>query len=129
MTHDEIIKYSLGKKGAYIDYPFGPESVAVKVKALSQEKGAIFVLAFFLRGEPKVTLRCTPQSAEFFRSIYAGSVVCGYHCPPVQQPHFNTVSLDGSIPNGEILRMIDHSYEVVIAKMPKKIQNEIHDIP
>ena len=125
MTHQEIIEYCLQKPGAYLDYPFDPIYPVVKVKAPSAEKGRIFAQPFLLRGEPKVTLNCTPETAEFYRSVYPGSVVRGYHCPPVQQPHFNTVTLDGTVPEEELLRMIDHAYEVVAAKLPKRAQKEL----
>ena len=128
MTHKQIINYSLKKNGAYLDYPFGPEVPVVKVKAPTQDKGRIFVQAFYLQNEPKSTFNCTLESAEFYRNRYLGSVVRGWHCPPVQQPYFNTVNLDGSIPDKEIFRMIDHAYEVVVAKYPKYIQNEINNI-
>lgn len=125
MTHKEIIEYCLKKPGAYIDYPFYPVSPVVKVKAPSQEKGRIFAQLLILHGEPKVTLNCTPMSAEIYRSIYPGSVVRGWHCPRVQQPHFNTIDLDGIVPDKEILHMIDHSYDTVVSKLPKYIQKEL----
>jgi len=125
MTHEQIIDYCLKKNGAYLDYPFDPVVPVVKVKAPSQDKGRIFAQVFYLKGEPKVTVNCTPESAEFYRSIYPGSVVRGWHCPPVQQPHFNTINLDGSVPDDELLNMIDHAYDVVVAKYPKYIQQEI----
>lgn len=128
MTHEQIIEYCLKKNGSYLDYPFDPTVPVVKVKAASQDKGRIFVQIFFLRGEPKVTLNCTPESAEFYRSVYPGSVVRGWHCPPVQQPHFNTINLDGSVPDDEIIHMIDHAYKVVVKKYPKYIQNEISEV-
>ncbi|HOV69384.1 MAG TPA: hypothetical protein PLZ84_03570 [Clostridia bacterium] len=56
-----------------------------------------------------------------------GSIVHGYHCPSIQQSHFNTISLDGSVPDDEIIIMIDHSYEVVVAKLPKYVQKEIRE--
>jgi predicted DNA-binding protein (MmcQ/YjbR family) len=52
-------------------------------------------------------------------------VTRGYHCPPIQQPHFNTVSLDGSVPRDVLIEMIDHAYDTVVAKMPKYIQKEL----
>ena len=128
MTLQEIIDYCVKMPGAYLDYPFDPIFPVTKVKAPSQEKGRIFAQPFILRGEPKVTLNCTPASAHFYRSIYPGSVVRGWHCPPIQQPHFNTISLDGTVPDEEIIEMIEHAYEVVVAKMPKYIQREISEI-
>ncbi len=125
MTHQEIMDYCLKKSGAYLDYPFNPVTPVIKVKAPSQNKGRIFAQLFYLRGKPKVTLNCTPESAELYRAVYPGSVVRGWHCPPVQQPHFNTISLDAAVPNEEILRMIDHAYKVVVAKYPNYIQREL----
>jgi hypothetical protein len=63
--------------------------------------------------------------ADFYRQAYPGSVVRGWHCPPVQQPFFNTVSLDGSVPDDEIYAMIDHAYATVVAKLPKYVQKEL----
>lgn len=125
MTHQQIIDYCLQKSGAYLDYPFNPDIPVVKVKVPSQEKGRIFAQVFTLRGEPKVTLNCRPDSAEFYRNIYPDSVTRGWHCPPVQQPHFNTINLDGTVPDDEILLMIDHAYDVIVSKMPKYIQCEL----
>lgn len=127
MTFDEIIAVCLRKPGAYLDYPFNPFLPVVKVKAPSQAKGRIFAQPFLLRGEPKVTLNCTPASAAFYRAAYPGAVTRGWHCPPVQQPHFNTVNLDGVVPDAEILRMIDHAYETVVAKYPKYVQRELRE--
>ena len=62
---------------------------------------------------------------EFYRHLYPGAVVRDYHCPPVQQPYFNTVSLDGTVPDEVLLEMIEHSYTVVTGKLPKKYRAEL----
>jgi predicted DNA-binding protein (MmcQ/YjbR family) len=125
MTHQEIIDYCLQKNGAYMDYPFDPICPVIKVKAPSQDKGRIFAQPFTLRGEPKLTLNCTSAAAEYYRNVYPGAVVRGWHCPPIQQPYFNTINLDDSVPDEEIILMIDHSYKNVVAKLPKYIQKEL----
>ena len=53
-----------------------------------------------------------------------GKVVRGYHCPPVQQPYWNTIYLD-DFPDGELLNMIDHAYETVFNGFSKKVQKQI----
>jgi predicted DNA-binding protein (MmcQ/YjbR family) len=121
----EIEAYCLRKPGAYLDWPFSPEFPVIKVKAPSQERGRIFAQPFLLRGEPKVTLNCDMITGELYRSLYPGAVTRGYHCPPVQQPYFNTVSLDGTVPDGVLVEMIEHSYAVVAGKLPKKCQKEL----
>ena len=127
MNLNEIETYCLAKPGAYLDWPFGPEFAVVKVKAPAQEKGRIFAQPFILRGEPKVTLNYDMMTGELYRSIYPGTVTRGWHCPPIQQPYFNTITLDGTVPNDVLIEMIDHAYSVVVGKLPKKHQKELED--
>ena len=125
MTSQQILDYCLAKPGAYVDFPFGPEVIIVKVKSPSQDKGRIFAQLFELKGEPKATFNCDEMTGEMYRKIYPDSVTRGWHCPPVQQPYFNTVSLDRTVSAGELRRMVDHSYSVVLAKLPRYAQDEI----
>jgi len=133
MTLTEIEVYCLTKNGAYLDWPFGPEFPVIKVKAPSrvkapsQEKGRIFAQPFILREEPKVTLNCDMMMGDLYRTIYPGIVTRGYHCPPVQQPYFNTVNLDGTVPDDVLIEMIAHAYTVVVRKLPKRYQKELED--
>jgi len=122
MTHDKILKYCLKKTGAYTDYPFGPDCLCVKVKK------RIFAQIFVLKGIPVVTLNCDIMTGEFYRRIYPEAVTRGYHCPPVQQPYFNTINLEKDVTNGELLKMIDHSYSYVVSKLSKKVQQELKEI-
>lgn len=69
------------------------------------------------------TFNCDRITGEYYRAVYPGIVTRGY--PPVQQPYFNTAKLDGTVPDCEIKVMIDHSYAVVTAKLPKYIQKEL----
>jgi len=125
VTLDEIETYCLAKPGAYLDWPFGPDFSVVKVKAPSQEKGRIFAQPFILHGEPKVTLNCDMMTGELYRAIYPETVKRGYHCPPIQQPYFNTVALDGTVPDDVLIDMIDHAYKIVVGRLPKKFQKEL----
>ena len=121
MTHEEILKYCLAKNGAYEDHPFGDESTVVKVEK------RIFAQLFFLKGVPMLTFNGDAMTGDFYRKTYPDHVKRGYHCPPVQQPYFNTVDLTGKVPDGEILRMLDGSYKYVVGKLPKKIQKKLEE--
>jgi len=123
----DIENYCLTKRGAYTEYSFGPDFPVIKVKSPSQEKGRIFAQPFMLRGEAKVTLNCDIAMGEVYRDIYPDTVTRGYHCPLVQQPYFNTVTLDGTVPDDVLIEMIDHAYSVVIGKLPKKYQKELKE--
>lgn len=105
-------------KAAYIDYPFGQEPVCVKVN------GKIFAEVYTSEENYKITLKCEPLLADFYRSQYPGIVVRGYHCPPAHQPYRNTVwvnKIDADI----LFGMIHHSYGQVLKSFSKKVQKEI----
>lgn len=119
MTPEDCISYCLTKNGAYDDYPFGLEITIIKVK------GKIFAQFFQLKGENMATFNCDMLMGELYRKQYPDIVVRGWHCPPVQQPYFNTVPLDNSLTDDVIKEMIDHSYNRVISKLPKYVQYEL----
>lgn len=118
MTRAELLSYCLSKKGAYIDHPFEPESDIIKVE------GKIFAQLFVLKGIETATLNCERMTGDFYRQMFPGIVVRGYHCPPVQQPYFNTFPIE-SIPDKLIFEMADHSYSTVVGKLPKYKQREL----
>lgn len=72
----------------------------------------------------KITLKCTADVGDFYRMIYPGKVVRGYHCPPVQQPYWNTIYL-ADFPEDELYHMIDLAYDTVLNSFSKKVQKEI----
>ncbi|MFR1480389.1 MAG: MmcQ/YjbR family DNA-binding protein [Hydrogeniiclostridium mannosilyticum] len=119
MTIDQLIAYCLQKPGAYIDHPFGPESTVLKVEK------RIFAQCFVLKGQDSATLNCDRMTGQFYRDMFPGVIVRGYHCPPVQQPYFNTFPLDGSVPDDLIFEMVKHSYAIVVGKLPKYIQKRL----
>lgn len=106
---DEIIDYCLTKQDAYKDYPFGDIPICIRYNK------KIFAQIYPNSWDYKITLKCNPDSAEFYRRIFPQAVTRGYHCPPVQQPYWNTVKLD-LIPKDELWNMIDHAYEQVLLR-------------
>lgn len=125
MTQRQAVDYCLTKKGAYLDFPFGPEVTIIKVGVPAKRPGRIFAQVFMLKGRDTITLNCDQMTGMFYRRLYPDTVVRGYHCPPVQQPYFNTLPLDGAVPEEQLLEMIEHSYRTVFGKLPKSIQNEL----
>lgn len=110
MTSHELLEYCLKKPGAYECYPFGETPCCVKVGK------RLFAQIY----PDKATLNCTSEAGVFWREVYPGAVTRGYHCPPVQQPYFNTVALSGEVPDTELSAMADHSYRTVLAKLSKR---------
>ena len=110
MTQQEIIDYCLSLKDAFKRYPFGESPLVICVLA---NKGFCDI---YEDTEPlHIVVKCEPMEAEFLRSVYS-SVKPGYHC---NKTHWNSIYLDGTIPDGELKRMIANSYELVKGK-PKR---------
>lgn len=116
-TAREITEYCLSKKEAYVDYPFGDIPLCFRVRK------KIFAELYPSLENYKITLKCDPVLADFYRQEYPEIVVRGYHCPPVQQPYRNTIWIAG-IDSELLYDMIDHSYAQVIQTLPKKQQKE-----
>lgn len=118
MNTEEIKNYCLGKWKAYEDSPFGDVPICYRLNK------KIFAQIYPNSHDYKITLKCAPDFGQFYRQIYPGVVVRGYHCPPVQQPYWNTIYLK-DFPEDELLNMIDHAYDTVLHSFSKKIQKEI----
>lgn len=118
MNTDEMLDFCLAKKGAYIDFPFGPDCVCVKVKK------RIFAQFFTLHGAPQATLNCGRMVREFFLRAYPDAVWRGYHCPPVQQTYFNTIEFSVGLPDEEPVAMMNHSYDYVVGKPSREIRED-----
>jgi len=118
MNTEEIKKYCLGKHGAYETQPFGDVPICYKLN------NKIFAQLYPYEHDYKITLKCTADVGDFYRMIYPGKVVRGYHCPPVQQPYWNTVYLK-DFPEDELFHLIDLAYETVLNSFSKKVRAEI----
>lgn len=102
----------LGKPEAREDYPFGPEAAVFKVQ------GRMFALISHRQGQVHLNLKCEPNEAMQLRDVF-DAVRPGYH---MNKRHWNTVVMDGSLPRGEIERMIDQSYGLVVKKLKKSVR-------
>ena len=118
MIIDEIKEYCMSKPKSYEDKPFGPIPICYKLN------GKIFAQLYPIEYGFKITLKCPADYADFYRMLYPGVVVRGYHCPPSQQPYWNTVYLD-SFSKEELWKMIDLSYATVLKSFSKKVQKEL----
>lgn len=74
------------------------------------------------RDGPGINLKCDPDQALALRDIFKG-VTPGYH---MNKKHWNTVQFDSDVPDSEIERLIDHSYALILSKLPKAKQKYIH---
>jgi predicted DNA-binding protein (MmcQ/YjbR family) len=96
-------EYCLSKAGATEGTPFGPDVLVFKVS------GKMFALAALDEMPARVNLKCDPDLALELRDRYE-EVTPGYH---MNKKHWNTVEIEGAIPDPELRKMIDHSYALV----------------
>jgi len=105
MDIESLREYCISKKNVTESFPFGDDTLVFK------SNGKIFALVN-LGGDLSINLKCEPTLAIDLRERYT-SVLPGYH---MNKTHWNTINLDGSIPDKEIFSWIDHSYERVAGK-------------
>ena len=113
-TKQELIEYCKTLPGAYEDYPFGEEWTVMRHSVGAKS----FALIFEREGVIWANLKCEPMEAEFLRSVYK-SVVPAYHMNKV---HWNSVILDGGVPDDEVKAMVRRSFELtkIRRKKPQK---------
>ena len=109
MDGDAARAYLLSRPEAWEDYPFGPDVAVFKISA------KMFATLGYEEEVARINLKCDPEEAQFLRDMF-DAVLPGYH---MNKTHWNTVILDGSIPGGEIERMIDRSYALVVKGLPR----------
>lgn len=114
MDIESFRSYCLSKKMTSESLPFGDDTLVFKVA------DKIFALADITLFE-SINLKCDPEQAILLREQYP-SVQPGYH---MNKRHWNTILMDGAIPDRLLQQWIDDSYHLVIEKMPKKISQQL----
>jgi predicted DNA-binding protein (MmcQ/YjbR family) len=109
MTPAALRRSCLALAGAVEDFPFGPENSVFKVS------GKIFAITRLGARPLRVSLKCEPALAEQLRADYP-AIGPGYH---LNKRHWNTVVLDGSIPDAMVREMIEDSYDLIVARLPR----------
>lgn len=108
MDRNELRLYCLSRRAAVEDFPFGDDVAVFKVA------GKVFAL-LPVAGPVRISLKCDPTWAVVLRQTYP-AVKPGWH---LNKKHWNTVEVDGSIADDEILEMVEHSYQLVVKGLTK----------
>lgn len=119
MNIEEFREYCLAKKGVTESFPFDESTLVFKVM------GKMFALSGLEHQPSKANLKCDPEKAILLREEYDGLITPGYHMSKV---HWNTVELEMNIPHSLLLELIDHSYDLVVSKLTKKLKLELENL-
>jgi len=110
MDIETLREYCLAKKEVTEGFPFGETTLVFKVK------GKMFLLAGLDTPVLQFNVKCDPEKAIEWREQFS-SVTPGYH---MNKKMWNTVIADGTVPNRIMRQMVDDSYKLVVASLPKK---------
>jgi len=105
MNIEILREYCISKKNVTESFPFDEDTLVFKTA------GRIFALVN-LEGDLTINLKCNPARAIELRERYS-SVIPGYH---MNKKHWNTIYIDGSVPDKDIFSWVDHSYDLVLKK-------------
>jgi predicted DNA-binding protein (MmcQ/YjbR family) len=117
MNIEELREYCLSRKGATEDFPFDEETLCIRVM------NKIFAILPLERGAC-INLKCDPEKVPSLREHYQ-AVEPAYH---MNKTHWNTFWGDRDARPDEIMQWIDHSYELIVASLPKKSKAELNQL-
>jgi predicted DNA-binding protein (MmcQ/YjbR family) len=114
MNIESLRDYCLSKKGAEESLPFGPDTLVFKAG------GKIFLLASMEAAPLQFNVKCRPEEALVLREQYA-CVQPGYH---MNKQHWNTIVVDGTVPDRLLQQWVDDSYSLIIQSLPKALKQQ-----
>ncbi len=117
MRPEEIAVFLSAFRDASEEQPFGPSVDVYKVA------GKMFAIFSPEGPHPSLSLKCEPSWAAELRARYT-AVVPGYH---LNKLHWNTIVLDGTVPDRQLRLMITHSYDRVVSGLPKSVRVRLTD--
>lgn len=121
-TREEVLAYGLSFEHTYQEAPFhDPNWQLVRIRGSKKA----FLWTYEKDGYININVKVDPQWRDFWRSTYP-SVIPAYH---QNKEHWNTVILDGSIPEADIKRMIAESYDLITDSPSKRIYEAVKQIP
>jgi predicted DNA-binding protein (MmcQ/YjbR family) len=114
-SYEGLTAYIEDKPSVTSDFPFGFDTRVFRVGK------KIFVLMAWEQDPIRISLKAEPTDAVILRQTY-GAVTPGYH---LNKQHWNTIVCDGSVPDEEVQHMIDESYRLIFAGLPKEIRSAL----
>ena len=122
MTREEILSLGMSFPATYTEAPFRDTNwQLVRVKGSKK----VFLWTYMREGYLNINIKVNPEWRDFWRNAYE-SVIPGWH---QNKEHWNTVIIDGTIPDDDIKRMISESYEIITDSPTKRIYEAVKKIP
>jgi predicted DNA-binding protein (MmcQ/YjbR family) len=117
MNIEEVREYCISKKGIEETFPFDEVTLVFKVM------GKMYAL-LSLDKSTSINLKCNPERAIQLREKY-DAIVPGFH---MNKKHWNTVDYKSNLPDTLVKELIDHSYDLVVSSLTKKLKKELEEL-
>ena len=122
MTREDILSFGMSFPYTYTEAPFHDTNwQLVRVKGSKK----VFLWTYMREGYLNINIKVKPEWRDFWRNAYE-SVIPGWH---QNKEHWNTVIIDGTIPDEDIKKMISESYEIITDSPTKRIYDAVKKIP
>ena len=118
MNIEELRDYCLSLKGSTDEFPFDDVSMVLKVQ------GKMFALIPLDNHEIQISLKCDPERAIQLREEF-DAIKPAWH---FNKKHWNTVFIQPSISQKFLCELINHSYDLVVAGLPRKLKEELQNL-
>jgi predicted DNA-binding protein (MmcQ/YjbR family) len=116
MNIESFREYCLHKKAVTESFPFDESTLVFKVA------NKMFALTSLNAIDFRVNLKCDPERALELREAYPDTIIPGYH---MNKKLWNTLIIDGTITHNLFQELIDHSYDLVVASLTRKVRTEV----
>ena len=121
MNIEQLHQYCISQKGVTEHFPFDEVTLVFKVMG---KMFALVGLQKWENGEQKINLKCDPEWSEELRASY-DSISPGYH---MNKKHWNTITVNADVTDALLCELIDHSYDIVVQKLTKKLKQELKSL-
>ncbi|HEY7482848.1 MAG TPA: MmcQ/YjbR family DNA-binding protein [Streptosporangiaceae bacterium] len=115
---DEVIRCCGAMPGSVEYYPFGEQPAVYKVG------GKMFALLSMDANPPQIAVKLPPEEGLALRAQYPERVLPGYH---LNKRHWNTVVLDETLDDAEVLSLVQQSYDLIVTALPRRLRPDQAD--
>lgn len=118
MNYEELHRYCMSLKGATDHFPFDEVTLVIKVQ------GKMFALLPLDNPDTQITLKCDPERAIVLREDFS-MITPAFH---FNKKHWNSVFMHSEISESFVCELINHSYQLVVDGLTRKLREELYDM-
>ncbi len=122
MHIEKLQSYCESKKAVTASFPFDQDVLVFKVM---NKMFCLSSLKSWEEGTPRINVKCDPETAIELREQFPDTVTGGYH---MDKKTWNTILVNHAIPDAEIFQWIDHSYDLIVAKLTRKDRELLNNL-